>query len=47
MGLAYLLLDTGRDDELPDSLADLAGQTVEVRDEDGDVVLKGTFPELK
>lgn len=46
-GVAFLKLDTGRDDELPAHLAALGGRTVEVRDEAGGAVLTGTFPELR
>jgi len=45
-GIATLVLDTGRDDELPDHLGELGGKTIEVRNADGDVILTGEIPTL-
>lgn len=45
-GFATLVLDTGRNDELPDHLGELGGKTVEVRNSDGDVILTGEIPSL-
>jgi hypothetical protein len=47
LGLGALILDTARDDELPDHPSDLAGRGIEVRDSDGNVVLEGEFPALE
>jgi hypothetical protein len=46
-GLGILILDTGRGAELPDHVGELAGMTVEVRNEDGDTVLTGEFPSIE
>lgn len=44
LGVGRLVLSTVRGDALPDSVLELGGTPVEVRDAEGTVVLSGTFP---
>jgi len=46
LGFGVLVVDTGREGELPDHVGELAGRTVEVRNADGDTVLTGEFPSI-
>jgi hypothetical protein len=46
LGFGYLSIGGRNDSELPEKLANLAGQRVQIRDQDGNVVLEGICPSL-
>jgi hypothetical protein len=47
LGVGSLVLDTGKGDTLPAHLGGLVGVGIEVRDEEGTVVLAGSVPKLE
>lgn len=47
LGVGILFLDSRRDDIPGDGVLSMGGDDVEVRDEDGNAVLTGSFPELQ